>query len=67
MLRRSYAARHRIALYEAAQFPACFSLLKWIPLSKLPRTRIWPVMTVYIPPAFERADDPKIMRWFDED
>ena len=67
VLRRSYAARHRIALYEAAQFPACRPVVRWIRLAELPRTRIWPVMTVYIPPAYERADDPRIMRWFDED
>jgi hypothetical protein len=64
VLRRSYSAGHRIALYQAAQFPACRPVVRWIPLAKLPRTRVWPVMTLYIPPAFERRDDPKIVRWF---
>jgi precorrin-2 methylase len=65
-LLKSYPPRHRIALYEAPQFPACQPIVRWIRLEALPRTRVWPVMTLFIPPTRQRRDDPKIVRWFDE-
>lgn len=66
VLRRHYPAHHRIVLYEAAQFPGCKPVINWVPLSKLPQMRVFPVMTIYVPPLRDRSDDPKIMRWFDE-
>ena len=66
VLRRHYPARHRIVLYEAAQFPVCNPFVKRIPLATLPKTTISPAITIYVPPLGERADDPRIMRWFDE-
>lgn len=66
VLRRQYPARHRIVLYEAAQFPGCKPVINRIPLSTLPKMAVFPVMTIYVPPLGGRADDPKIMRWFDE-
>jgi len=65
-LRRHYPARHPIVLYEAANFPICEPVIRRIPLSRLPQTTVMTVVTVYVPPLPDRADDPKIMRWFDE-
>jgi hypothetical protein len=66
VLRRHYPARHRIVLYEASPFPLCEPVITRIPLSRLPRTTVRPVMTMYVPPVNDRADDPRIMQWFDE-
>jgi uncharacterized protein YabN with tetrapyrrole methylase and pyrophosphatase domain len=65
-LRRHYPAGHRIVLYAAAQFPTCKPLIRRLALARLPRTTIWPVYTIYIPPLADRADDERITRWFDE-
>lgn len=65
-LRRHYSARHRIVLYEASNFPVCHPVVRRIPLSRLPETTVLPLVTIYIPPAYDRPEDPKIMRWFDE-
>ena len=62
-LRRRYPARHPVVLYEAAQFPVCDPRIKKIALSTLPRTTVWPVTTLYVPPLPSRAEDPRIMRW----
>jgi uncharacterized protein YabN with tetrapyrrole methylase and pyrophosphatase domain len=65
-LRTHYPARHSIVLYEAANFPTCESVVRRIPLWRLPRTTIFTLVTILVPPLPDRADDPKIMRWFDE-
>ena len=65
-LRRHYPARHQIVLYEASNFPVCQPVVRRIPLSRLPETTVLPLVTIYIPPAYDRPEDPKIMRWFDE-
>ena len=66
VLRRSYPAHHRIALYEAAQFLGCKPRIRWIRLARLARTRVWPVATICVPPAYERAQDSRVLRWYDE-
>ena len=66
VLLRHYGERHPVVLYEAAQFPISKPRIKTIPLAKLPTTRLWPVMTLYVPAKPSRAADPAIMRWFDE-
>lgn len=63
-LRRHYPARHRIVLYEAAQFPCCDPIIKRIALEKLPGETITPAMTVYLPPLPQRPQDQRIARWF---
>jgi precorrin-2 methylase len=66
-LRRSYAARHPVVLYEAAQFPISKPRIQRIALANLPITTVWPITTLYIPPTPSRPPDPAVMRWFDED
>jgi uncharacterized protein YabN with tetrapyrrole methylase and pyrophosphatase domain len=63
VLRRQYPARHRVVLYQAAQFPACDPMIKRVPLTRLPQHTILPITTLYIPPKPSRFEDPKIMRW----
>jgi len=65
-LRRHYPARHKVVLYQAAQLPICDAKVKRVELRRLPRETVGPLMTLYVPPLPDRADDPKIMRWFDE-
>jgi uncharacterized protein YabN with tetrapyrrole methylase and pyrophosphatase domain len=65
-LRRHYPARHGVVLYQAAQFPICDARIKRVELRRLPREIVGPLTTLYVPPLAERADDPKITRWFDE-
>jgi hypothetical protein len=66
VLRRRYPARHAVVLYEAAQYPVCDASIRRVPLARLPRTRIQPATTIYVPPLPDRTPDPKIMAWFDE-
>jgi uncharacterized protein YabN with tetrapyrrole methylase and pyrophosphatase domain len=65
-LRRHYPARHRVVLYQAAQFPICDPGIKRVELRRLPREIVGPLTTLYVPPLPERAEDPRITRWFDE-
>jgi uncharacterized protein YabN with tetrapyrrole methylase and pyrophosphatase domain len=65
-LRRYYPARHRVVLYQAAQFPICDATIKRVELQRLPREIVRPLMTLYVPPLPGRADDSRITRWFDE-
>jgi precorrin-2 methylase len=65
-LRRHYPPRHRIVLYEAAQFPLCEPIIRRIPLTKLPETKVPILATLYVPPRPQRALDERIMRWLDE-
>ena len=67
VLRRQYPARHPVVLYEAAQFPSCDPVVRRVRLSRLSEQTIVPMMTLYVPPRPPRADDPRIMRWLDED
>lgn len=64
-LRRHYPARHRIVLYEAAQFPCCDPIIKRVALEKLADQTITPAMTLYVPPLAQRPQDQRIARWFD--
>ncbi len=65
-LLRHYDARHRVVLYEAAQFPICEPRIKRLVLGRLASARTVPMMTLYVPPKPSRAADRAIMRWFDE-
>ena len=66
VLRRAYPARHKIVLYEAAQYPTCAPIIKRVALERLPRAVVWPATTIYVPPLPDRRADPKIMGWFDD-
>ncbi len=65
-LRRHYPARHKVVLYQAAQFPIGDARIKRVELERLPREIVGPLMTLYVPPLPNRAADPRIARWFDE-
>jgi len=67
VLRRAYPARHKIVLYEAAQYPTFGPIIKRVALERLPRAVVWPATTIYVPPLPDRRADPKIMGWFDDD
>jgi hypothetical protein len=66
VLRRHYPARHRVVLYEVAQFPLCEPVIERIALAKLSEMAVSIPTTLYIPPRPSRPQDPRIMRWFDE-
>ena len=65
-LRRHYPARHKVVLYQAAQFPIGDARIKRVELQQLPREIIEPLMTLYVPPVPNRPADPKIIRWYSE-
>lgn len=65
-LRRHYPARHRVVLYQVAQFPLCEPIIKRVTLAKLPDTAVSIPTTLYIPPRPSRAQDQRIMHWLDE-
>lgn len=65
-LRRHYPARHRVVLYEAAQFPVCDPMIKRIPLSNLRKERVLPMTTLYVPPIPGREPDTRVMKWIAE-
>ena len=65
-LRRHYPARHRVVLYEAAQFPICDPVITRISLAKLPQQTVWPMTTLYVPPKPSRVEDLRVLRWLDE-
>jgi uncharacterized protein YabN with tetrapyrrole methylase and pyrophosphatase domain len=66
VLRRSYPARHRVIVYEAALYPVCDPVIRRVPLNKLEREALLPWTTLYVPPMPDRPDDPAVLRWFDE-
>lgn len=65
-LRRHYPLRHRVVLYEAAQFPICDPIIRRFALGNLPRKKVSPTMTLYVPPLPTTREDPAIARWFDQ-
>lgn len=65
-LRRHYPARHRVVLYEAAQYAVCDPFIRRVTLAQLPRQTITPRMTLFIPPLPARPIDARVMRWFGE-
>ena len=64
-LRRHYPPRHRVVLYEAAQFPTCDPMIKRIPLAKLTEQTVLPMTTLYVPPKPSRVADARIVRWLE--
>ena len=66
-LRRTYSSQHPVVLYEAAQFPVCDPMIRRVPLSKLPRQKILPMMTLFVPPRRQRAGHPRITRWLEQE
>jgi hypothetical protein len=65
-LRRHYPARHPVVLYEAAQFPICDSVIQRTTLARLPRAKITPMTTLYLPPRPSRPLTARVSRWLEE-
>jgi uncharacterized protein YabN with tetrapyrrole methylase and pyrophosphatase domain len=65
-LLRHYPARHRVTIYQAAQFPVCDPNVTKVPLERLASQRLTPAMTLYVPPLPQRPQDQRIARWFSE-
>jgi uncharacterized protein YabN with tetrapyrrole methylase and pyrophosphatase domain len=63
-LRRHYPARHRVTLYQAAEYLAGDPFVHEIPLADLPKQTITPAMTMYVPPLAPRPQDQRIAGWF---
>ena len=62
-LSRHYGMRHRVVLYEAAQFPVCDPVIQRISLARLPATRVMPLTTLYVPPKPSRDTTRTVTRW----
>jgi hypothetical protein len=67
VLCRHYPAHHRVVLYEAPSFPACDPYIKKVQLRRLPEVDVRAMTTVYVPPLPQRAPDPAIARWYEEE
>jgi hypothetical protein len=63
-LRRHYPASHRIVVYYAATFPAHPPIVERVSLERLPRLRVAPMATLYVPPRPPRKPAADILRWF---
>ena len=50
MLQKSYISSHKVALYEAAQYPICDPLIQWVNLENVPYSQVTQLSTLYIPP-----------------
>jgi uncharacterized protein YabN with tetrapyrrole methylase and pyrophosphatase domain len=49
-LRKHYDAKHKVVLYQAAQYASSDPVIERITLSKVPKASISPVTTLYVPP-----------------
>jgi precorrin-6B methylase 1 len=57
VLRKHYHPQHQTIIYEAAQYPVCDPIIHRVPLMKIPKARITPLSTLYVPPRSQRAPD----------
>jgi uncharacterized protein YabN with tetrapyrrole methylase and pyrophosphatase domain len=51
VLREHYDARHKVVLYQAAQYASCDPIIHRVALAKIPQAPISNVTTLYVPPA----------------
>jgi uncharacterized protein YabN with tetrapyrrole methylase and pyrophosphatase domain len=63
VLRQHYPASHPVTIYEAPQFPICDPYIKRVRLAALPKQKILPTMTLYVPPRPSRVRDGRALRW----
>jgi uncharacterized protein YabN with tetrapyrrole methylase and pyrophosphatase domain len=66
VLRRSYPRDYRVVLYEAPSFPTCRPFVKRIRLEQLPRIKVRPMATLYVPARPTRRFDQRILGWYEE-
>ena len=57
-----YQPDHMVVIYQAAQLPVCDSIMRHVPLAKVPRTRFTSGATLYIPPQPSPPPDPAMLR-----
>lgn len=51
VLQRDYPVNHEVVVYEAAvYYPVCQPVIAPIPLNSLPKAKVTPVSTLYVPP-----------------
>jgi uncharacterized protein YabN with tetrapyrrole methylase and pyrophosphatase domain len=63
-LRRSYPPAHPVVLYRAATFAGDPPRIRRLPLRRLPKIRIDPMTTMYLPPMRQRVPDRGVLSWF---
>lgn len=61
-LQRHYGEGHRVFLYEASEFPLGNAVAKRVPISRLHRTEISGVATLYVPPKSRPNADRRMVR-----
>ncbi len=61
-LKKSYPAGHAVVIYYAATFPGDPYSATAVPLSRLATTEIMPAALVYLKPAYQREDDPRMYK-----
>ena len=52
-----YPKEHEVVTYEASPYPVGEAVIERLPLGDLPKARLTPLSTLYVPPAIERAFD----------
>jgi uncharacterized protein YabN with tetrapyrrole methylase and pyrophosphatase domain len=50
VLREHYEARHKVVLYQAAQYASCDPIIQRVTLARVPQAAITGVTTLYVPP-----------------
>ena len=61
-LRKNYPADHEVVIYEASQFVVADPVIRKVRLSALPRARMTPISTLYIPPRSRAHLDRRMVR-----
>lgn len=56
-----YEIRHRVVIYEAAQYPIYDPVIQSVPLASLPDAPMTPRSTLYVPPKAAAPIDPAVM------
>jgi uncharacterized protein YabN with tetrapyrrole methylase and pyrophosphatase domain len=59
-LSETYPAEHQLCIYEAAVLPGCKPLARWIPLSRIDKTELSIISTLYLPPSEPPRFDPRL-------
>jgi len=55
-----YSPDHMTCVYEAAVYPGCDPVIKWVPIRQLEEAGLSAVSTLYVPPSRKPTPDPAI-------
>lgn len=66
-LQQHYPGSHRVTVYEARTFAGSNGLKRTVRLDGLSRAQVTSIATLFIPALPQRAPDPRILRWFEEE